>query len=219
MPLNTFKSYVAVAFASAALGFAAIYATLGGADNATATGGDVATVVKTAAPDAAPPAGEVARSNLNPLSTGTMTTFIFKKAPEDVPEVTFVDKDGQPRSLKEWRGKVVLLNLWATWCAPCRKEMPSLDRLSRELGSDKFEVVALAIDRAGKDAAGRFLDQVQATGLKLYVDGTARMSTPLKVVGLPTTLLIDKDGREIGRLTGPAEWDAPEAQALIKAQL
>jgi hypothetical protein len=97
--------------------------------------------------------------------------------------------------------------------------MPSLDRLSRELGSDKFEVVALAIDRAGKDAAGRFLDQVQANGLKLFVDGTARMSTPLKVVGLPTTLLIDKEGREIGRLTGPAEWDAPEAQALIKAQL
>lgn len=218
MPLNTFQSYIAVAVVSAAVGFGAIYVTLGGADNGapeaakvTATGGESG--------DSPAPAASIGHSHLNPLSTGAMTTFVFKHAPEVVPEVTFADKDGQPHALKDWKGKVVLLNLWATWCAPCRKEMPALNRLAKEMNSDQFQVVALAIDRAGKDAAQHFLDQVNADDLKLYVDSTARMAGPLKVIGLPTTLLIDKDGREIGRLTGPAEWDSAEAKALIKAQL
>lgn len=220
--LASFKTYVSIALASAVLGFGAIYVTLGGRDNDTpavpAARGEAAQPKPAAveAPNAAQPD---VQSKLSPLQTGTMTTFVFKKAPEPVGEVAFVDKDGRERTLKDWRGRVVLLNLWATWCAPCRKEMPALDNLQKQLGSDQFEVVALAIDRAGKDAAARFLEQVAATNLGLYVDATGRMSSPLKVVGLPTTILLDREGREVGRLTGPAEWDAPEAVTLIRAHL
>jgi thiol-disulfide isomerase/thioredoxin len=112
---------------------------------------------------------------------------------------------------------VVLLNLWATWCAPCRKEMPELDRLQAELGSERFEVVALAVDRAGAEGARKFLAETRVKSLALYVDQTARAGTLLKAIGLPTTILIDAQGREVGRLTGPAVWDSAEAKRLIRA--
>ena len=153
------------------------------------------------------------------LSTGAMTTFVFKKAPEELPEIAFVDAGGAARSLKDFRGKTVLLNLWATWCAPCREEMPALDRLQKELGSDSFEVVALAVDRGGVDAAKKFLDSIKVSNLKLYADATTRSGSALKVIGMPTTILIDKDGREIGRLPGPAAWDSAEAKRLVEASL
>jgi thiol-disulfide isomerase/thioredoxin len=148
-----------------------------------------------------------------------MTTFVFKEPPAPLPEVEFVNADGKPVSLKDWRGKVVLLNLWATWCAPCRGEMPALDRLASALGSDKFEVVALAIDKSGLEGARKFLDETKARRLKLYTDPTARLGNEFKVVGMPTSILIDKEGREVGRLIGPAEWDSPEAKRLIQSLL
>ena len=148
-----------------------------------------------------------------------MAAFVFRKAPEALPEATFQDGTGKERTLADWRGKVVLLNLWATWCLPCRKEMPSLDRLQKELGSDKFQVVAVSVDRKGLEASKKFLDETQAQGLGLYVDATARMSSTLRVVGLPATLLIDAQGREIGRLLGPAEWDSEDAKRLIRSVL
>jgi len=97
--------------------------------------------------------------------------------------------------------------------------MPALERLQKELGSDRFEVVALSIDRGGADAAKKFLDQIKVEKLALYVDATARSSSALKAVGMPTTLLIDRQGRELGRLVGPAEWDSADAVRLIKAAL
>jgi thiol-disulfide isomerase/thioredoxin len=121
--------------------------------------------------------------------------------------------------LADWRGKVVLLNLWATWCLPCRKEMPSLDRLQKEMGSDKFEVVAISVDRKGAAASKKFLDETQVERLALYVDATARLSSELRVVGLPATLLLDAQGREIGRLLGGAEWDSEDAKRLIRSAL
>lgn len=148
-----------------------------------------------------------------------MAAFVFKKEPEPLPEFTFVDGTGAERSLKDWEGKVVLLNLWATWCAPCRKEMPALDRLQQALGSDEFEVVALSVDRGGAEASKKFLDQINIEALKLYVDPTARATSQLKAIGLPATLLIDAQGREIGRLTGPAEWDSEDAKRLVQAAL
>ena len=147
---------------------------------------------------------------------------LAKLAPTDptpVPATTFTDPEGGTHSLADWRGKVVLLNFWATWCAPCREEMPSLDRLQQELGSDTFEVVALAVDRAGPETAQKFLNEIGVTALKLYSDTTTRSGSALRAVGMPTTILIDAEGREIGRLPGPYEWDAPEAKALIKAEL
>jgi thiol-disulfide isomerase/thioredoxin len=148
-----------------------------------------------------------------------MAAFVFRKAPEALPEIKFQDADGRERTLADWRGKVVLLNLWATWCLPCRKEMPSLDRLQAALGADKFEVVALSVDRKGLDASRKFLAETKVERLGLYVDATARATSELRVVGLPATLLLDAQGREIGRLLGPAEWDSEDAQRLIRSAL
>jgi thiol-disulfide isomerase/thioredoxin len=145
-----------------------------------------------------------------------MAAFVFRKTPEELPEVKFQDAAGKERTLADWRGKVVLLNLWATWCLPCRKEMPALDRLQRELGSDRFEVVALSVDRTGLAGARKFLDETKVEKLALYADGTARMANTLRAAGLPATLLIDRDGREVGRLLGPAEWDGEDAKRLIR---
>jgi thiol-disulfide isomerase/thioredoxin len=153
------------------------------------------------------------------LNTGHMAAFVYKPQPADLPALKFVDAKGQERSLREWQGKVVLLNLWATWCAPCRKEMPDLDKLQAELGSDTFEVVALGVDRGGVKAAEKFLEQVGNKTLALYVDPTAKMANELRVIGLPATLLIDRQGREIGRLLGPAEWASGDAKALIKSAM
>lgn len=213
---------LAVAVLSVLAGFAGVYATLGLADNAD-RGAAPASVKVAQAPaalpktDATPPPALPTGPGANPLSVGHMAGFVFK-APEDLPEINFTDGDGKAMSAKDWQGRVVLLNLWATWCAPCRKEMPALDRLQAEMGSDKFEVVALSVDRGGIEASKRFLDQVKVEKLKVYVDPTARASSNLKAVGLPTTLLI-KNGKEIGRLVGPAEWDSPEAKRLISSAL
>jgi thiol-disulfide isomerase/thioredoxin len=148
-----------------------------------------------------------------------MAAFVFRKEPEALPAIKFQDAEGRERTLTDWRGKVVLLNLWATWCLPCRKEMPSLDRLQKELGSDKFEVVALSVDRKGVEASKKFLNETKVERLGLYVDASARAISELRVVGLPATLLLDGQGREIGRLLGPAEWDSEDAKRLIRSVL
>lgn len=201
-----------VVLAAALVGFGAVYVTLGRNDNVETT------TPASQAPAAAPqklPAGP----GTNELSKGHMAAFVFKKAPEPLPELTFVDGTGAERTLEDWRGRVVLLNLWATWCAPCRKEMPALERLQQALGSDKFQVLALSVDRGGAEASKKFLDQIDVEALDLFVDPTGRATSQLKAVGLPTTLLIDAQGREIGRLTGPAEWDSEDAKRLIQAVL
>jgi thiol-disulfide isomerase/thioredoxin len=151
------------------------------------------------------------------LNTGHMAAFVFKPQPAELPGLKFIDAKGQERTIKDWQGKAVLLNLWATWCGPCRREMPDLDQLQAELGSDRFEVVALSVDRAGLVGAQKFLDSVGTKRLALYADPTAKMAGELKVIGLPATLLIDPQGREIGRLLGPAEWASDDAKALIRS--
>jgi thiol-disulfide isomerase/thioredoxin len=145
-----------------------------------------------------------------------MAAFVFRATPEDLPQVAFQDATGAQRTLAGWKGKVVLLNLWATWCLPCRKEMPALDRLQRELGSEAFEVVALSVDRAGLGGARKFLGEAKVENLALYADPTARLAGTLRAAGLPATLLIGRDGREIGRLLGPAQWDGEDARRLIR---
>lgn len=154
-----------------------------------------------------------------PAEASTLPAFVRRKTPEPLPEVAFTDGAGNPKSLADFRGKTVLLNLWATWCAPCRKEMPSLDRLQRELGSDTFEVVALALERGGAAAVKKFYDDIKVESLALYVDQSTRAGSALRALGMPTTILIDPEGREIGRLPGPAEWDSAAAKSLIEAAL
>nr|WP_084506391.1 TlpA disulfide reductase family protein [Geminicoccus roseus] len=136
--------------------------------------------------------------------------FALAETPRALPALAFEDADGQPRLLTDYKGKVVLLNLWATWCLPCRTEMPTLDRLQATLGGDVFQVVALSIDRKGPEAVRDFYAEIGVEQLDLLIDPSGRAASTLGAVGLPTTLLIDRQGREIGRLVGPAEWDAPE---------
>lgn len=234
---SSLASYLWVAALAAVIGFGAVYVTLGRPDNSRQDG--PRPEPKAAAPSAAatPPAAGAGQAGqggaeqagaaaldragiaVNPLSSGAMAGFVFKKTPEDLPEVVFAEKDGKPRKLADWKGRVVLVNLWATWCGPCRQEMPSLDRLQKALGSDKFEVVALANDRNGADAVLKFLDGIKVSNLTPYIDATTRSGTALKAIGMPTTILIGRDGREIGRFMGPAEWDGPDARRLIEAAL
>ncbi|MEY9629013.1 TlpA family protein disulfide reductase [Sinorhizobium fredii] len=147
---------------------------------------------------------------------GTPKGFVLSDEPRPVPEVRFTDGE-RPRALADFRGKVVLLNVWATWCLPCRKEMPTLDRLQAALGGDGFEVVALSIDRQGAAAVKAFYTEIDVRNLGVNVDASGQALSALAAVGLPTTILIDAEGRELGRLMGPAEWDAPDMVAFLKS--
>ena len=193
---------------SAVIGFGAVYFILERPDNARLAASNP-TGTQTA--DVKPAQATVGGDKL--------VAFVTKKMPEALPDIAFTNDKGEALTLASFKGKVILLNLWATWCAPCREEMPSLDRLQKALGSDKFEVVALSLDRQGIDAARKFLTEVKAQNLKLYVDPTAKQGTALNLVGMPTTILIDSQGRELGRLAGPAEWDSADAKKLIEAAL
>jgi len=153
------------------------------------------------------------------LATGALAAFLIKPERKPVPDIAFQDGQGKTLKISQWKGRVALVNLWATWCAPCRKEMPDLAKLQAELGSKDFEVVAISVDRKGVDASSAFLKETGADNLALYVEPTTTVVNELQALGLPSTLLIDREGREIGRLVGPADWASPEAQTLIKAAL
>lgn len=152
------------------------------------------------------------------FSAGEMIlrNFDLHDAPKTLPVIRFQDGDGQSRTLADFKGKVVLLNIWATWCGPCRREMPTLDRLQGKLGGSNFEVLALSIDRGGPDVVRKFFTEIGIQNLALYIDPSAKAGHALKAVGLPVTLLLDRRGREIGRLVGPAEWDTPEMVSFFR---
>ena len=155
-----------------------------------------------------------------PRTAGTHgEPFARAAAPKDIPPLEFEDAGGRAHTLGDFKGKVVLLNLWATWCAPCREEMPALDRLQATLGGPRFEVVALSIDQQGPQIARKFYDEVGVKSLALYVDRSAQAAFKLGAVGLPSTLLVDARGREIGRHVGPAKWDAPEVLAELRRRI
>ena len=137
--------------------------------------------------------------------------------PRALPDLRFSDAAGRPASLGDFRGRTILLNVWATWCPPCRGEMPALDRLNARVGGDKFAVVTLALDSPAK--ADAFLRQIKATTLQAYADTEGQAMSTLGVTTVPTTLLIDAQGREIGRLSGAAAWDEKPAVELIQSYL
>ena len=154
-----------------------------------------------------------------PTAALPQTGVGWASAPELIPDIRFQDADGKPHALSNFRGKVVLLNVWATWCAPCRKEMPALDRLQQQLGGPDFQVVALSIDNGGAAAVRRFYDETGIRALAIYVDSTTEATGKLRTLGIPTTLLLDREGRERWRKTGPAEWDSPEIVESLRAKL
>ena len=164
---------------------------------------------------AAPSSGGVSKD----LATGALAAFLIHPQPKPLPDLAFQDGTGKPLTLSDWKGRVVLVNLWATWCAPCRKEMPDLAKLEKELGSDQFEVVAISVDRKGAEASSAFLKETGVDNLKLYVEPSTKIVNDVQSAGLPASILVDRQGRELGRILGPAEWASPEAQSLIKAAL
>lgn len=142
--------------------------------------------------------------------------FIPSDKPRVLPELRFVDGEGRALSLSDFRGRPILLNVWATWCIPCRKEMPSLDRLQAAFGTSRLLVLPLSIDRQGTPVIAQFYRELGLKTLGIYVDQPGKASRDLNIVGVPTTLLVDRDGREIARKVGAVEWDSPEMVALIR---
>lgn len=150
-----------------------------------------------------------------PEFSGQMGDFSRFTPPKPVPALDFTDGAGRTLDLESFRGRVVLLNLWATWCGPCVREMPTLDRLQAALGGEGFEVVALSLDRKGADVVAPFFKRYHLDHLSMYFTSTAATRI-LGANGLPTTYLIDRRGRVVGTLVGSAEWDSPRAKALIR---
>ena len=158
-----------------------------------------------------------------PLARGEVAALVVAETPLRLPNLAFRDAAGAEKHLADWRGRTVLFNLWATWCVPCRKEMPALDALEGKLGGPAFEVVAVNIDTRDPDKPRNWLKEVGIDRLAYYADPSAKVFQDLKVVGraagMPTTLLVDPSGCEIGTLAGPAEWASEDAIKLVSAAL
>ena len=168
------------------------------------------------------PAADLAKK-LEPLFRGEIAALTPAKTPIRVSSLSFRDADGRDRTLADWNGRVVLLNLWATWCVPCKKEMPALDALAKKMAGPGFEVVAVNIDTRDPDKAKAWLKEAGISQLAYYADSSAKIFQDLKAAGrafgMPTTLLIDKQGCEIASLAGPAEWASEDAVKLVEAAL
>ncbi len=168
------------------------------------------------------PAVDVA-AKIAPFARGEVAAVNVVKSPLVVPNLSFTDATGAQKSLADFRGRTVLLNLWATWCVPCRKEMPALDALEQKLGGPDFQVVAVNIDTRDPEKPKSFLKEIGVEKLAYFADSSAEAFQDLKAVGrafgMPTTLLVDPHGCEIGTIAGPAEWASPDAVKLIEAAL
>ena len=159
-------------------------------------------------------AGQAAASR--PPVEGACRSFKPSAIPQPVPAMSFIGRDGERVELADFKGRVVLLNLWATWCAPCVKEMPSLDALQARLGGDNFEVVALSLDRGGRSVVEPFLAKLGVRNLAMYLDPQSTAMGAFKPRGPPTTVVIDREGYEVGRLEGDAEWNSEDAVRLLE---
>ena len=157
--------------------------------------------------------------DLSEKITGEMAKFTVAGKPQPVPQITFYDEQSRKIDLSTMEGKVILLNFWATWCSPCRREMKDLDELQAQLGGANFAVVALSSDRKGIPAVRKFYDDYKIRHLLAYNDKSGKSQHTFQIFGLPTTLLLDRRGRELGRLVGPAEWSSPEAIDLIRTAM
>ena len=168
------------------------------------------------------PAVETAR-RMAPFARGEVAAVGVSQTPKTLPWLAFKDASGADKTLADWRGRTVLLNLWATWCVPCRKEMPALDALQSRLGGADFEVVSINIDTRDVEKPRTWLKEVGIAKLGYYADNSAKVFQDLKAVGkafgMPTTLLVDPNGCELATLAGPAEWASDDAVTLVTAAL
>ena len=194
---------------AAAVGVAAVYGIAGYGRNPAAAG---------ACADA-----RAIGQRIAPLARGEVAAVGVAKDPRPLPELAFNDRDGARKTLADWRGRMVLFNLWATWCVPCRKEMPALDALQAKLGGPSFQIVAVNIDTRNPEKPKAWLREAGVEKLVYYADPSAKVFQDLKAAGkafgMPTTVLIDRAGCEIASLAGPAEWASEDAVRLIEAAL
>lgn len=156
-------------------------------------------------------------ADLEAMRTGLMKKLVFHSTPQPVSDNEFTDVDGNLRRLSNYRGKYILVNFWATWCAPCRKEMPSLDALQETLGGDAFEVVTIATGRNTLPGITKFFKKAEIKNLPVLLDPKQGLARDMGVLGLPISVIIDPEGREIARLRGDAEWNSNSALAIIGA--
>ena len=200
---------IAAVVIGAAIGFAGVYGI--GSFRRNATGDPVCRG-----------AVELARK-IAPLAHGEVAALTMATAPLRLPDLAFEDADGKPKKLSDWRGRTVLVNLWATWCVPCRKEMPALEGLQTRLGGENFEVVAINIDTRDPEKPKNFLRDAHLTRLGYFSDEKAKVFQDLKAIGralgMPTSVLVDAQGCEIATIAGPADWDSDDAIKLIKAAM
>ncbi len=200
------------ALVGAAAGLAAVYGIGGLIRNGTSVATDPACGATV----------EMAR-RLASHARGEIAALALASAPRRVPDLVFRDGEGKPVRLADFRGRIVLLNLWATWCVPCRKEMPALDALERTLGGPDFTVVAVNIDNRDPEKPRRFLAEIGIQSLRYFEDPSTGVFQELKragrAVGLPTSLIVDRQGCELGVLAGPAEWGSEDALSLLRAAI
>jgi len=160
---------------------------------------------------------------LAPFATGELAALTLATTPKPLPELAFTDAAGKTLSLADFKGRVLLVNLWATWCVPCRKEMPELDHLQAALGGPDFAVVAINLDTRDPEKPRKFLSETGVTHLGFFADPKGQSFQALRAAGrgfgLPTTLLVDREGCELGFLAGPAAWGGSEAQGLVRAAI
>jgi thiol-disulfide isomerase/thioredoxin len=199
----------AAAMAGAAVGLAGIYG--------------IDAVRRNAGTDAGCRAALETAGRLAPLARGEVAAVTVASKATRIPPLAFQDPNGKALTLEPWRGRVVLLNLWATWCVPCRKEMPALDALQAKLGGPRFDVVAINIDTRDPDKPRKWFADVGIKNLAYYADPSAKVFQELKAAGkafgMPATLIVDPQGCELATLAGPAEWASDEAIALIEAAI
>ena len=169
------------------------------------------------------PAAQATLQRLKPLAIGEVAAMSILDSPATAPNLVFFADGGAPRKLADFKGRTVLVNLWATWCIPCRQEMPALDKLEGTLGSDRFEVVSINIDQRNPDKPRTFLQEVGVKHLAYFYDQSVNVFQDLKastrVEGLPVSVLVGAEGCALGVINGPADWGSADAQALIKAAL
>lgn len=162
-----------------------------------------------------------AGTRIAPLVHGEVAALAVAQTPFHLPDLAFKDGQGHDKTLADWRGRTVLFNLWATWCVPCRREMPALDALEAKLGGPGFEVVAVNIDTRNPEKPLAFLKEVGIGHLAYYADQSARVFETLKTAGkafgMPTTVMVDRAGCEIGTMAGPAEWASDDGVKLVSA--
>lgn len=208
-PVRHIRTAASIAVIAAAVGCAGFY---------------TVSELRTQARADAPCAGAVdLATKLKPLAKGEVAAVTMASKPLQLPDLAFADASGAPKKLSDFRGKTVLLNLWATWCVPCRKEMPALNNLQTKLGSKDFQIVAVNIDTRDAEKPKAFLADGKLTALDYFHDNSAKVFQELKSVGralgMPTSVLVDGAGCELGTIAGPAEWDSGDAVALIEAAL